>query len=146
MNNAWQIACVRAAAGAVNHTCASKPKSLIGIHMRVPNPASKNTSKSSEFRKILGHLDETNTGVVSFSRTLRRRTDNKHGWQGSALSVACPFKPWRCPIRPSNSRVKNRSSRGVVHTYAPDLGHPGGQGPQLLYKAISSVRHHLSPF
>jgi hypothetical protein len=44
------------------------------------------------------------------------------------------------------SRVKIRSSLGLVHVYIRDLGHPWVQGPELPYKAISSVWRHLSLF
>ena len=37
------------------------------------------------------------------------------------------------------SRVKSRSSRGLVHAYVRDLGHPWVQGPYLPYKAIYDV-------
>ena len=33
----------------------------------------------------------------------------------------------------------NRSSRGLVHAYVRDLGHPWVQGPYLPYKAIYDV-------
>ena len=46
----------------------------------------------------------------------------------------------------SKRGAKSRSSRGLVHAYVRNLGHPWVQGPQLPIIAISSVWHHLSPF
>ena len=37
------------------------------------------------------------------------------------------------------SRAKIRSSRGLVHAYVRDLGHPWVQGPYLPNKAIYDV-------
>ena len=49
------------------------------------------------------------------------------------------LKNCMCSVLVFLPHVKIRSSRGLVHTYVRDLGHPWVQGPNLPYKAIYDV-------
>ena len=53
------------------------------------------------------------------------------------------FEPCLSSIPPYTFFRSIRSSRGLVHAYVRDLGHPWVQGPYLPYKAILVL---TSPF